>query len=54
MLIFHEEDAILQWKLSTVRLERRLACERHTKENEVSGAAIVLVVLGRSFLVAAS
>ncbi len=36
---------------STVRLEIRLACERHTKENNV---AIVLVVLGRSFLVAAA
>ena len=37
---------------STVRLEIRLACERHTKENEIYGVAIVLVDLGRSFLVA--
>ena len=41
---------------STVRLEIKLAChgERHTKENEVSGVATVLVVLGRSFLVTRS
>ena len=38
----------------TVRLEIRHTSDRHTKESEVSGVSIILVVLGRSFLVAAA
>jgi hypothetical protein len=55
-MIFHQVERTFSGNKSdlagsTVRLEIRLACERHNKEDEVSGVAIILVVLERSFLV---